>query len=303
MPELPEVEQVRASIARCVLGLRVASVTVHRRDVVVGPDDPQGGWSRAGEGAANRPKPRIPKRLLLEGSEIQDVRRHGKQLGILSEGAAVGVHLGMTGQLLFCPPGQRLIKPDHVHLVWRLTDRSGEAAGRMVFRDPRRFGGVWAHRDPEDLLESRWGALGPDALAIDPGELAERLRPKRARAERARSVKAALLDQNTLAGVGNIYADEALFRAGVLPIRGVDSLTDAEIALLAESIRKVLAEAVAAGGSTLRDYVDGQGAAGWFQVQHRVYGRSGQKCTQCGKLLLTATVAQRTTVWCGQCQR
>jgi formamidopyrimidine-DNA glycosylase len=303
MPELPEVEQVRASIARCVVGLRVASVTVHRRDVVVGPDDPQGGWSRAGGGASKRSKPRIPKRLLLEGSEIHDVRRHGKQLGILSERAAVGVHLGMTGQLLFCPAGQRLVKPDHVHLVWRLTDQSGDAAGRMVFRDPRRFGGVWAHADRRCLLEERWAALGPDALAIEAGELGERLRPKRVRAERARSVKAALLDQNTLAGVGNIYADEALFRAGVLPMRGVDSLTGQEIERLAEAIREVLTEAVAAGGSTLRDYVDGQGAAGWFQVQHRVYGRAGQLCVRCGKPILSGTIAQRTTVWCGCCQR
>jgi len=303
MPELPEVEQVRASIARRIVGLRVASVTVHRRDVVTGPDDPPGGWSRASAADRVGLKPRVPKRLLLEGSEILEIARHGKQIAIRGDHGAVGVHLGMTGQLLYRGAGERLAKRDHVHVSWKLADWAGNPAGRLVFRDPRRFGGVWAHSSMEDLIERRWSALGPDALGIGAEDLGCCLRPGRSRdRQTVRNVKSALLDQATLAGVGNIYADEALFRAGISPTRTVDRLTDEEIERLAGAVREILGKAVASGGSTLRDYVDGEGAAGSFQFEHRVYGRGGQLCIECGKVLRSRVVAQRTTVWCGQCQ-
>lgn len=303
MPELPEVEQVRASIAERVVGLRVVGVTVHRRDVVTGPADPPGGWSRAGASRREGPMPRLSRRLLLEGSRIVEVLRHGKQIAIRGEQGAVGVHLGMTGQLLHRSRGERLAKADHVHVCWKLAQTDGTAAGRLVFRDPRRFGGVWAHQSMEDLAQRRWSGLGPDALTIGDTELIARLRPRRGRAgQPVRCVKAALLDQSTLAGVGNIYADEALFRAGISPLRPVDELTDEQTIRLAKAIREVLEEAVKGGGSTLRDYVDGAGNAGSFQLRHRVYGRGGQACMDCGKVLRSGMVAQRTTVWCERCQ-
>ena len=304
MPELPEVERVRRTIERALVGLQVASVTVHRRDVVTGPGDPPGGWGRASEAFRQGPKPRLCKAMLLEGSTIEAVSRHGKQLALFADHGAVGVHLGMTGQLLYRPPGVKLEKPDHVHVQWRLMDAAGSPAGRLVFRDPRRFGGVWAHRSGEELRALRWEPLGPDALEITPERLQERLTPRQpARTARSvRCIKAALLDQQTIAGVGNIYADEALFGAGIRPTRPASQLGRTEASRLAKEIRQTLEAAIEAGGSTLRDYVDGDGAKGSFQSQHRVYGRSGRMCIRCGYPLQTALVAQRTTVWCETCQ-
>jgi formamidopyrimidine-DNA glycosylase len=195
-----------------------------------------------------------------------------------------------------------LAKADHVHVTWKLADQAGSPAGRLVFRDPRRFGGVWAFQGPDEGFEQRWASLGPDALAVSAAELSARLRTRRASGQTVRNVKSALLDQATIAGVGNIYADESLFRAGILPTRRVDCLSERDISALAEAIRQVMAEAIASGGSSLRDYVDGEGASGSFQVRHRVYGRSGLMCITCGTTLESGTVAQRTTVWCPACQ-
>ncbi len=303
MPELPEVEQVRRSIAKRAVGCRVVGVTVHRRDVVTGPEDPIGGWSRAPADRRDAPKPRVNKRFLLEGSLIEQVARHGKQLAIFGELGATGIHLGMTGQFLFRAPGERLRRRDHVHVTWRVETPDGRPAGRLVFRDPRRFGSVSAHQSREELVRTRWDALGPDALTVSEDELREQLRPKRRSNATVRNVKAALLDQATLAGVGNIYADESLFRAGILPTRRVDRLSGDEISRLGASIRTVLQEAVDSGGSTLRDYVDAEGVSGSFQLRHRVYGRSGCLCITCGETLVGDLVAQRTTVWCPRCQR
>lgn len=302
MPELPEVERVRSSIERAVVDLRVSAVIVHRRDVVTGPDDPPGGWGRTGETVRRSPKPRIPKQLLLEGSTITAVLRHGKQLAIAGDASAAGVHLGMTGQLLFRGPGENLDKNDHLHVTWKLRNDRDRPAGRLVFRDLRRFGGVWAHRSVQELVEQRWRSLGPDALDISAAALGDRLRPRRQSGSATRSVKAALLDQKTVAGVGNIYADEALFAAGISPQRPVNRLDPEDIRRLANELRRILRRAIKAGGSTLRDYVDGDGSSGSFQFLHKVYGRTGCLCTRCGKPLRSGQVAQRTTVWCGECQ-
>ena len=303
MPELPEVEQVRRTIASRAVGCRVVGVTVHRRDVVTGPEDPIGGWSRAPADRRDAPKPRVDKRLLLEGSVIEEIGRHGKQLAVFGDRGAAGVHLGMTGQFLFRAPGERLPQTDHVHVTWRLFSADGEPAGRLVFRDPRRFGGVSAHSSRQELVETRWRVLGPDALTVSDAELRAKLRAKKRTRAPVRNVKSALLDQATLAGVGNIYADEALFRAGVAPTRPVDRLSPEEVDRLGASIREVLDEGVRSGGSTLRDYVDGDGSTGSFQLNHRVYGRCGQMCITCGETLVGDMVAQRTTVWCPRCQR
>ena len=303
MPELPEVERVRQSVEARVLGHTVARVQLGRRDVLVMPGDPAGGWSRSGSEA--RPR-RYTQADLLAGSRIVSVRRHGKQLALVGDaGRVVLVHLGMTGQLRALAPGARG-PTDHVHVVWTLQDERG-ATGRLIFRDPRRFGGVWSLASPEALSE-RWAALGPDALGITANDLRRALNPasdQRALTARPKttSIKAALLDQATLAGVGNIYADEACFRAGISPARPVDRLGASEIEGLAEAIRSVLQQALAAGGSTLRDYVDAEGNAGGAQRLHAVYGRSGQACVTCSEALSSARIAQRMTVWCPRCQR
>mgnify|MGYP000368238003 CR=1 FL=1 len=289
MPELPEVERLRRSLEPGVLGRTVTRVTIHRRDVVVGPNDPPGGFSR--QRAAVRPS-RLSPRLLLLGSVITTLARRGKQLAILGEpeSPAIVVHLGMTGQLRLLPPGARLDTPDHVHLTWRFDDGS-----RLCFRDPRRFGGIWALASQAEL-DTRWRALGPDAIDIQAPALAEALRDART------SLKAALLDQTRLAGLGNIYADEAAFEAGLAPARPAGSLTPAETDRLASAIRLVLSRALKAGGSTLRDYRDAQGRPGSAQLVHAVYGRAGLPCVRCGSTLLGSVLAQRATVWCPNCQ-
>jgi len=289
MPELPEVETTRRSIEPRIVGRCVESVTVHRRESVVGPNDPPGGFSRQ----RVRPRPtRLDRALLLGGATVAEVLRHGKQLGITSrEGPAVGVHLGMTGQVLYRGPGERLPARDHVHVTWRFA-----GGGRMVFRDPRRFGGVTAHESIADLRSARFGRLGPDGLTVTAGQLSAAL------GRSARAIKAALLDQTAVAGVGNIYADESLHRARLSPLRPAQSLAPADFDRLASEVRTVLAEAVEARGSTLRDYTDSDGNPGAAQLAHRVYGRAGQGCMACGSRLSHAIVGQRMTVWCERCQ-
>lgn len=269
MPELPEVEHVRRTLVPHLVGQRLTGVTVRRATVVAGP---------------------ATERALLVGSTIAGIERHGKQLAMLGDsGRVVVVQLGMSGQVL-CDAESRPELPTHVHIVWR-TSRGAS----ILFRDPRRFGGITPLESREALL-ARWSSLGPDALAINPGALAAGLRGSR------RAVKAALLDQSVLAGVGNIYADEACFRAGIRPRRSAHRLNVCEVERLAEAVGAVLRAAVSAGGSTLRDYLDADGKPGEYRREHSVYGRGGEACRVCATRLRTGTIAQRTTVWCPRCQ-
>lgn len=292
MPELPEVERLRQSLIPRLSGRVVRAATVHRRDVLVLPGDPPGGFSRRPAGSRTRPPKRLAKRLLLVGQPLTRIDRHGKQLALCSdEGACLCIHLGMSGQLLWRPPGRRLPDTTHLHVTIRLDDGS-----RLVFRDPRRFGGIWAFERREDLRSGRWGELGPDALGISAARLSAALATSRA------PLKARLLDQSAIAGLGNIYADEALHRAGIRPDRRAGSLTSEETDRLAASIRETLRAAIDVGGSSFRDYIDADGERGSFTDLHRVYGRGGEACHGCGNGLLAATLAQRTTVFCPSCQ-
>ena len=286
MPELPEVEHLRRTLLERLPGRRVVRATLHRRDVAVGPGDPPGGFSR--QRAAVRPT-RLSRDQMLEGAILERIDRRGKLMAVVARnGRALGIHLGMSGQVLWAPGGGRL-PAGHVHATWRLDDGS-----RFVFRDPRRFGGLWVAATRDELAP--WAALGPDALTLEPDRLVELL------ASSKRPVKAALLDQRLLAGVGNIYADEALHRAGVHPFAIASELTDVRAQRLGRAIRDVLAEAIRAGGSTLRDHRGADGRAGSYQARHRVYGRGGRPCLACDQALQSGLVGQRTTVWCRECQ-
>ena len=286
VPELPEVEHLRQTLLPRLLGRTVAKATLHRRDVAVGPGDPPGGFSR--QRLAVRPTRLSPAQMLGDAT-VDRIDRRGKLLAVIaSDGRALGVHLGMTGQLLWAPAGGRL-PTDHVHATWRLDDGS-----RLIFRDPRRFGGLWLAKSRDELPP--WQGLGPDALTLDPDAYPEML----ARAKRP--IKAALLDQGLLAGVGNIYADEALHEAGIHPRELACEVSADRLVRLGRAVRRLLAVAVEAGGSTLRDYRGAEGQAGAFQLQHKVYGRGGQPCLACGHELAVALVGQRTTVWCPGCQ-
>lgn len=273
MPELPEVESLRRSLEPGLLGRVVERVELRRRDIVDGPATPA---------------------ALLQGERIDNLRRHGKQMAIVtSSGKHLVVQLGMTGQVLLVHDEGEL-PPDHVHAVWRLR-KDGSHPGLLAFRDPRRFGGLTT-LESREALQRRWSSLGPDALGITGGELLAGLRASK------RAIKAALLDQAVLAGVGNIYADESLFLAQIAPRKLASRLNPKQVDRLAEAIRGVLEQAVRKGGSTLRDYVDASGRAGSFALEHQVYGRAGRPCVRCQTPLRSATLAQRTTVWCPLCQ-
>ncbi len=284
MPELPEVETIRRDLEKSIVGLRVRDVHVRRASVVVGSQDPI---------------------ALLAGHTIERVLRHGKQLAVIansahaprSEERAICVHLGMTGQLLRMPQDGRLGSGEHEHVEWMLETTRSAPAGRLVFRDPRRFGGIWTFSTLDELRTTRWEGLGPDAAS--PG-LSERLLEFKGS---RRTIKAVLLDQAVVAGIGNIYADEALFNAGVRPTRRMERLTVAEVHRLAKCVCVVLEQAIRARGSTLRDYRTANGESGAFQVAHQVYGRGKLPCLRCRCLLRSGVVAQRTTVWCSECQR
>jgi formamidopyrimidine-DNA glycosylase len=230
--------------------------------------------------------PRFLARILAHRT-VRRVRRHGKRI-IWELGpeprAELNFHLGMTGSLTLEPCGDPLA--DHVHLRMRFARRRKE----LRFRDPRRFGGVWLS-DGEDSRP-----LGPDALRIGLDDFRRLL-------GRKRQIKALLLDQRVLAGMGNIYCDESLFRARIHPRTRARDLGEARVAMLHRTMRRVLREAIAAGGSSVRDYRDADGRPGAFAARHRVYGRERERCPRrCGARIERIVAASRSTHLCPRCQ-
>ena len=218
----------------------------------------------------------------LAGRRVIRIERHGKFIAIHLDQGFLVVHLGMTGRLLLnAEPGK------WTHAVFTL-DR-----GTMIYDDPRQFGRIEFGRE----LPARVARLGPEPLEVEREEFARRL------AQRASPIKAVLLNQAVVRGVGNIYADETLFRAGVHPKRRARSLSAGRAAKIHAAMREVLSEAIAAGGSSISDYVDADGAKGWFQVELRAYGRTGEPCTVCGAAIKRILVGQRSTHYCPKCQR
>lgn len=266
MPELPEVETVRRGVDAHAVGRRIEAVRIRRRDVVRGDLRP------------------------MAGQVLSAASRHGKQLALITDtGPLACVHLGMSGSLRVAP--DRTPRANHVHAVWVL-----DGGLELRFRDPRRFGGVFGFPDLQQLRTARWNALGPDATVINPSNLHRRL------ASTTRALKAALLDQQLVAGLGNIYVDELLYAARLNPMRPAHTVDRPAAKRLVARMRPLLQTAIDAGGSSLRDHVGADGAAGAFQDRHRVYGRGGQPCRRCRATLSVAAVAQRTTVWCPGCQ-
>ncbi|MBC7771629.1 MAG: bifunctional DNA-formamidopyrimidine glycosylase/DNA-(apurinic or apyrimidinic site) lyase [Pyrinomonadaceae bacterium] len=286
MPELPEVECLRRSLLPHLIGNTITSASLLRPDML----------EIAGE-APTRPARGVSRSvaaLLLQGCRITALRRHGKQLALLgtqrSRSRVLVFHLGMSGQVKYLSAGEPVDSLTHVHARWLL-----DSGGRLAFRDPRRFGGMWAISSESDL-NARWAELGPDALTIQSAPLAKALASSR------RAIKAVLLDQAVLAGVGNIYADEALFRSRLHPLTPAESISAVDVTRLAKEIRGVLANAIKAGGSTLNDYFDANGKPGGYQARRWVYDRAGKPCRVCKAELSHTVVAQRTTTWCPRCQ-
>lgn len=285
MPELPEVESIRRTLERSIAGQAIRVAHLQRTDIIGAP-----GKLRAGRGQAACCGADSPMRnALLDGTRVASIARRGKQLAIVAmDGRALVVHLGMSGRLVVEPRGSDA-HPPHTHAAWHV----GESR-TMRFTDPRRFGALVPCADAQDL-DRHWSELGPDALEIGESALA------RALASRRTSVKAALLDQSLIAGLGNIYVDEILHRAGIHPMMRSHRAAP-HAALIAQCMRSVLDAAIAAGGSTLRDYVDATGNPGAYVTLHRVYGRSGEPCDRCQSTIRSAVVGGRTTAFCARCQ-
>jgi len=280
MPELPEVETIARGLNQRVAGDVVESVWLGGK--------PQPLKSPAKEIAS-----------VLERSRIATVRRVGKHIVFDLERPSRNkrsgvrgqwiVHLGMTGRLLIASPELELAR--HTHAVLKL------ASGRELrFVDPRRFGRLAVVR-----IESK-SAAGFTAPGDEPldSQIERFLTLFRGRKT---PIKSALLNQKLLSGVGNIYADESLFRAGIRPRRRAASLTRAELRKLHGRIQEVLREAIEMGGSSVSDYVDAEGREGFFQLQHRVYGREGQPCLVCGTPIKRVIIAGRSSHYCPQCQK
>ncbi|TAH34852.1 MAG: bifunctional DNA-formamidopyrimidine glycosylase/DNA-(apurinic or apyrimidinic site) lyase [Planctomycetota bacterium] len=271
MPELPEVETTRRSIEPHLLGRRVLAVEVR---------EPRLRW-------------RVPKSLAeeLPGQTVAAVERRAKYLLWRCQTGTVLLHLGMSGSLRVLTRPRPPQPHDHLDVVL-------EGGVRLRLRDPRRFGAVlWVRGDP--LRHRLLRGLGPEPL--DPGFQGDALFRK-ARG-RSAPVKAFLLDGRSVAGVGNIYATEALFRAGIHPGRPAGRVSLARYRGLAAALREVLAQALAAGGTTLRDFSDSSGEPGWFALELDAYGRAGRPCRKCGGELRLARLAQRSSVYCPRCQR
>lgn len=276
MPELPEVETTRRGLAPAVEGQRIRRAVVRHRGLR---------W----------PVPRGLERRLA-GMHVITLSRRGKYLLFAcarsdQEAGALIVHLGMSGRLWLVDRATPPEKHDHVDLEFD--------NGHVVrLRDPRRFGLVlWQSGDP--LAHPLLAAIGPEPLtAAFDGEVLHR-----AARNRSAAIKLVLMDSHVVAGVGNIYANEALFRAGIDPRTPAQRVSRARCAALATAIKQTLELAIGAGGSTLRDYVGSDGRAGYFQNQFLVYGRAGEPCLNCGTAIRELRQAQRATCYCPACQR
>jgi formamidopyrimidine-DNA glycosylase len=273
MPELPEVQTVCARLDACLRDAMVERVRLLRADII-----------KSGARSLHR---------AMSGRRVRRVRRHGKRIiWEFDPPAELNFHLGMTGNLFLAARDAPLAA--HTHLRISFCGRPEE----VRFRDARRFGGVWLSGGRQ--LEASSGrfskAVGPDALTM-------RLPTFRSLLERQRQIKALLMDQRVLAGLGNIYCDESLFRARIHPLTPASALDAERVADLLRSVRGVLRSAIAAGGSSLRDYRNADGEPGLFHVRHRVYGREGEPCPNgCGARIRRIVVASRSTHFCPRCQ-
>jgi formamidopyrimidine-DNA glycosylase len=288
MPELPEVETIARGLAKRVTGDVVESVWLGQKKEPL--------KSPAGEIAATLDHSRIAAVRRMGKHIVFDLERNGAGRPALRKAKAGKgarptkaqshaqwiVHLGMTGRLQVCEPKAEIEK--HTHAILRM------ASGRELrFVDPRRFGRLSVAAD--------FATSGVEPLEIDLERFFSLFRGRKT------PIKSALLNQKLLRGVGNIYADESLFRAGIRPRRRASTITREKFANLLHAIKEVLAEAIALGGSSISDYVDADGEEGFFQLQHRVYGREGEPCLVCKTPIKRVVIAGRSSHYCPNCQK
>jgi len=281
MPELPEVETIKRGLSP-----RLRGKVIHR---IIIPPDPKG----------SRILRRYPSRRRfirkVTGRTIVTLKRRAKYLLFeLDSGETMIIHLGMSGQLLLRPP--RATPPKHARIIFTIA-----GAGELFFVDPRKFGEVYIYSMAAGDTVVDPFALGPEPLgkSFTPEALERKLQGRRS------PIKVALLDQKLIAGLGNIYTDEALFRARIHPKKPSADLTKKEIKLIHKSIREVLREAISLHGTSAADrqYVDSEGALGKFQTRLNVYQREGNKCLRCGTVIETMKLGGRTAHFCPRCQK
>jgi formamidopyrimidine-DNA glycosylase len=283
MPELPEVETIARGLQQKVAGDVIESVWLGSK--------PQTMKSRPAEIAATLEHARITQVRRMGKHIVFDLERNGvpvaaktrRRIKAPGPRAQWIVHLGMTGRMLVCEPSAEVAK--HTHAIVTL------ASGRELrFVDPRRFGRLSV------ASEGDFEAGGSEPLEVEKDRFVTLFRGRKT------PIKSALLNQKLLRGVGNIYADESLFRAGLRPRRRVSTITRAQLEKLYESVQEVLKEAIALGGSSISNYVDADGEEGFFQLQHRVYGREGEQCLVCKSPIKRVVIAGRSSHYCPKCQ-
>lgn len=273
MPELPEVETVARTLRELVVGKRVREVEVRLPKIVKRPADPAAFAAQ------------------LAGQTVRGTGRRGKYLKVFFDDVVLVSHMRMEGRYTLCASDDP--KEPHTHVVFRFADGT-----ELRYRDTRQFGTM--HLFPRGAEEHAppLSVLGPEPLdpAFTAEDFAARLRARRTR------LKALLLDQTFLAGLGNIYVDEALFGAGLHPERPAHTLTADEAVRLYHSIRQTLMRGIARGGASVRTYRNGKGEMGMFQLELDVYGRRGEPCRRCGTPIARIVVAGRGTHLCPSCQ-
>ena len=270
MPELPEVETTRRGIAPEVDGRKIARVVVRE----------------------SRMRWPVPEDLAVcaEGQAIVDIRRRGKYLLLDLETGSIIIHLGMSGNLRVLDQGTPAKKHEHI-------DIELDSGKLLRLTDPRRFGAVlW---QPAGSLHKLLSKLGPEPLLdlFDSEYLVKRSKG------RALAIKQLIMNAEVVVGVGNIYANEALFRAGIDPRRSAGRISKSRLARLVIEIKRVLTNAINRGGTTLRDFLSSEGKPGYFAQELLVYGRAGEPCKTCSTILKEVRMSQRSTVFCPKCQR
>ena len=274
LPELPEVETVRRTLMTLVLNKEIQSVSVFWPKMVKRPVDVE------------------QFQDALQGQTIRDIGRRGKFLIFYTDDFALVSHLRMEGKYRLHSKEDLLEK--HTHVIFHFKDRT-----ELRYKDVRKFGTFHLYSKGTEFTDSPLSKLGPEPFSEQFTEtlLAEKL------AKTTRKIKSALLDQAVVVGLGNIYVDEALFRAGIHPERVATSITSQEVATLYQEIVATLSEAVAKGGSTIRSYLNSQGEMGMFQLELYVYDRKGDPCKRCRTTLEKTKVGGRGTHYCPICQK
>ncbi|MCG9697967.1 bifunctional DNA-formamidopyrimidine glycosylase/DNA-(apurinic or apyrimidinic site) lyase [Shewanella sp. Isolate11] len=269
MPELPEVEVTCQGVSPHLVDQQVTKLIVRN-------------------GSLRWPVPEIAQQIV--GQTIRNVRRRAKYLLIDTDAGTTIVHLGMSGSLRILPKTTPPEKHDHIDLEM--------ASGKILrFNDPRRFG-AWLWCELPEQAHPLLSKLGPEPLsnAFNLEHLAQALKGKK------KAIKLCLMDNHIVVGVGNIYANEALFAAGIHPQTEAGKVDTERLTLLVVEVKQILANAIKQGGTTLKDFTNAEGKPGYFAQKLHVYGRGGETCTQCGHLLSEIKLGQRATVFCSLCQ-